>query len=62
MTLIFLPAMYAIWFRIRPERPADAAQRPALHPQGNSPCRTWARHAVRPGPGQRQAGKDTGTA
>jgi hypothetical protein len=34
MTLIFLPAMYAIWFRIRPERPADAAQRPALHPQG----------------------------
>ncbi|PLM32452.1 MFS transporter, partial [Klebsiella quasipneumoniae] len=34
MTLIFLPAMYAIWFRIRPERPADAAQRPALDPQG----------------------------
>ena len=34
MTLIFLPAMYAIWFRICPERPADAAQRPALDPQG----------------------------
>ena len=34
MTLIFLPAMYAIWFRIRPQHPADAVQQPALHPQG----------------------------
>ena len=34
MTLIFLPAMYAIWFRIRPQPPADAVQHPALHPQG----------------------------
>ncbi|STU83542.1 RND transporter hydrophobe/amphiphile efflux-1 (HAE1) family [Klebsiella pneumoniae] len=25
-------------------------------------CRTWARHMARTGPGQRQAGKDTGTA
>jgi hypothetical protein len=36
MTLIFLPAMYAIWFRIRPQPPADAVQQTALHPQGNS--------------------------
>ncbi|HDK6134471.1 TPA: efflux RND transporter permease subunit [Klebsiella variicola] len=34
MTLIFLPAMYAIWFRIRPQPPADAVQHPALHPKG----------------------------
>ncbi len=62
MTLIFLPAMYAIWFRIRPQPPADAVQHPALHPQVIPSCRTWPINAVRPGPGQRQAGKDTGTA
>jgi hypothetical protein len=60
MTLIFLPAMYAIWFRIRPENRLTTVRRCTL--RGNSLCRTWARHAVRPGPGQRQAGKDTGTA
>ncbi len=60
MTLIFLPAMYAIWFRIRPE---NTVQQTELAPSEVIPlCRTWARHMARPGPGQRQAGKDTGTA
>jgi hypothetical protein len=58
MTLIFLPAMYAIWFRIRPE---NTYNRRRCTFRGNFTLPDLARHG-QARPGQRQAGKDTGTA
>jgi hypothetical protein len=31
LTLVFLPAMYSIWFKIRPDDPADSHTRRHAH-------------------------------